>query len=58
MKKIFDTIKLNIKEVEDFIEENGLSFVCNDKMQIEASNEDFEKLISKFPELDYVEAEE
>lgn len=58
MKKIFDTINLNIKEVEDFIEENGLSFVCNDKMQIEASSEDFEKLISKFPELDYVEAEE
>lgn len=58
MKKVFDTINLNIKEVEDFIEENGLSFVCNDKMQIEASNEDFEKLISKFPELDYVEAEE
>lgn len=58
MKKVFDTINLNIKEVEDFIEENGLSFVCNDKMQIEASSEDFEKLISKFPELDYVEAEE
>lgn len=58
MEKIFDTINLNIKEVEDFIEENGLSFVCNDKMQIEASSEDFEKLISKFPELDYVEAEE
>lgn len=58
MKKVFDTINLNIKEVEDFIEENGLSFVCNDKMQIEASSEDFEKLISKFPELDYVEAED
>ena len=58
MKKVFDTINLNIKEVEDFIEENGLSFVCNDKMQIEASSEDFERLISKFPELDYVEAEE
>jgi uncharacterized protein YlxP (DUF503 family) len=58
MKKVFDTINLNIKEVEDYIEENGLSFVCNDKMQIEASSEDFEKLISKFPELDYVEAEE
>jgi uncharacterized protein YlxP (DUF503 family) len=58
MKKVFDTINLNIKEVEDFIEENGLSFVCNDKMQIEASSEDFEKLISKFPELDYVEAKE
>ena len=58
MKKVFDTINLNIKEVEDFIEENGLSFVCNDKMQTEASSEDFEKLISKFPELDYVEAEE
>jgi hypothetical protein len=32
MKKVFDTINLNIKEVEDYIEENGLSFVCNDKM--------------------------
>jgi hypothetical protein len=57
MKKVFETINLDIQEVENFINENGLSFVCNDKMQVEASEEDFDKLIAQFPELDYVEAE-
>ena len=55
MKKIFESIDLDIQEVADFIEENGLSFICNDKMRIETSEEDFEILIEKFPELDYVE---
>ena len=58
MTKVFDSINLDIKEVANFIEQNGLSFVCNDKMQVEASEEDFETLIERFPELDYVEAEE
>lgn len=57
MKKVFEIINLDIQEVEDFINENGLSFVCNDKMQVEASEEDFDKLIAQFPELDYVEAD-
>jgi len=57
MTKVFETINLDIQEVADFIEQNGLSFVCNDKMQVEASEEDFQKLIEQFPELDYVEAE-
>ena len=57
MKKVFETINLDIQEVEDFIQENGLSFICNEKMQVEASEEDFNKLISRFPELDYTEAE-
>ena len=56
MKKIFESINLDIQEVADFIEENGLSFICNDKMQVETSEEDFEKLIRRFPEIDYVEA--
>ena len=55
MKKIFESINLDIPEVADFIEEQGLSFVCNDKMQVEASEEDFQKLIKRFQELDYVE---
>ena len=58
MKKIFETINLDIQEVADFIEEQGLEFICNDKMQVETSEEDFETLIERFPELDYVEAEE
>lgn len=55
MKKVFDYINLDIEEVENFIKENNLSFTCNEKMQVETSEEDFEKLITKFPELDYVE---
>lgn len=58
MKKIFESINLDIQEVADFIEENGLSFICNDKMQVEASEEDFARLIERFPEIDYVEAEQ
>lgn len=58
MTKIFDSINLDIQEVADFIEEQGLSFVCNEKMQVEASEEDFETLLERFPEIDYVEAEE
>lgn len=57
MKKVFESINLDIKEVAEFIENNGLSFICNDKMQVEASEEDFNKLIEQFPELDYVELE-
>ena len=41
-----------------FIEANGLSFVCNYKMQVEASEEDFNALIAQFPELDYAEADD
>lgn len=58
MKRIFDSINLDIQEVADFIEENGLEFICNEKMQVEASEEDFQLLIDRFPELDYVEAEQ
>ena len=54
--KVFDSINLDIQEVEDFIMENGLSFTCNEKMQVIASEEDFDKLITRFPEIDYVEA--
>ena len=54
MKMIFETINLDIPEVTDFIETNGLSFVCNEKMHVEASANDFKKLIEKFPELDYI----
>lgn len=57
MTKIFESINLDIQEVADFIDANGLSFICNDKMQVVASEEDFDKLIAQFPELDYVEAE-
>ena len=55
VKKVFESINLDIEEVADFIEEQGLSFVCNDKMQVEASDGDFVKLIERFPQLDYVE---
>ena len=55
--KTFESINLDIQEVADFIEANGLSFICNEKMQVEASEEDFDKLIAQFPELDYIEAE-
>lgn len=55
--KTFESINLDIPEVADFIEANGLSFICNEKMQVEASEEDFDKLIAQFPELDYIEAE-
>lgn len=55
MKK-FESINLDIQEVADFIEANGLSFICNEKMQVEASEEDFKTLIERFPEIDYVEA--
>lgn len=57
MEKVFESINLDIQEVIDFITANELSFICNDKMQIEASEEDFDKLIAQFPALDYVEAE-
>lgn len=57
MKKVFESINIDIQEVADFIDANDLLFVCNDKMQVEASEEDFDKLIDQFPELDYVEAE-
>lgn len=53
--KVFNSIDLDIREVADFIEENGLSFVCNDKMKVEATEDDFEILIEKFPHLDYTE---
>lgn len=57
MKKVFDAINLDIEEVVDYLEQHNLSFTCNDKMQVEASEEDFHKLIEQFPELDYVEVE-
>lgn len=53
--KVFNSINLDIREVADFIEENGLSFVCNDRMKVEATEDDFETLIEKFPYLDYSE---
>ena len=55
MKKVFKSINLDIEEVAEFIENNGLSFICNEEMNVEASEEDFDKLIEQFPELDYVE---
>ena len=55
MKKVFKSINLDIEEVAEFIENNGLSFTCNEEMNVEASEEDFNKLIEQFPELDYVE---
>ena len=55
MKKIFKSIDLDIKEVTEFVENNNLSFICNEEMNIESSEEDFYKLIERFPELDYVE---
>ena len=55
MKKVFESISLDIEEVAEFIENNGLSFICNKEMNVEASEEDFNKLIDQFPELDYVE---
>lgn len=53
--KVFKSINLDIEEVAEFIENNGLSFMCNEEMNVEASEEDFNKLIEQFPELDYVE---
>ena len=55
MKKVFDYINLEPAEVQNFIATNNLTFVCNDKMQIETTDSDFHKLISEFPTLDYVE---
>ena len=55
MKKVFQSINLDIEEVAEFIENNGLSFMCNEDMNVEASEEDFDKLIEQFPELYYVE---
>ena len=55
MKKVFKSINLDIEEVAEFIENNGLSFICNEEMNVEASEEDFDKLIEQFPELGYVE---
>ena len=53
--KVFKSINLDIEEVSEFIENNGLSFTCNEEMNVEASEGDFNKLIEQFPELDYVE---
>ena len=53
--KVFKSINLDIEEVAEFIENNGLSFMCNEDMNVEASKEDFDKLIEQFPEIDYVE---
>lgn len=55
VKKVFESIDLDIAEVADYIEDQGLSFVCNDQMQIEASEGDFAKLIERFPQIGYVE---
>ena len=55
MKKVFKSINLDIEEVAEFIENNGLSFMCNEEMNVEASEEDFNKLIDRYPEIDYVE---
>ena len=55
MKKVFKSINLYMEEVVEFIDNNGLSFMCNDEMNVEASGEDFAKLIEQFPEIDYVE---
>ena len=54
MKKVFKSINIDI-EVAEFIENNGLSFTCNEEMNVEASEEDFNKLIEQYPEIDYVE---
>ena len=58
LMKVFEQIDLDIQEVCEFIEKNKLSFICNDKMQVESSVEDFNRLIAEFPYLDYVEAEQ
>ena len=55
MKKVFKSINLDIEDVAEFIENNGLSFICNEEMNVEASEEDFYKLIEQFSEIDYVE---
>ena len=55
MKKVFKSINLDMEEVADFIENNGLSFICNEEMNVEASEEDFNKLIEHFTEIEYVE---
>ena len=55
MKKVFKSINFDIEEVAEFIENNGLSFMCNEEMNVEASEEDVAKLIGQFPEIDYVE---
>ena len=55
MKKVFKSLDLDITEVAEFSENNGLSFICNEEMNIESSEEDFNKLIERFPELDFVE---
>ena len=55
MKKVLISIDLDIEEVTEFVEINGLSFMCNEEMNIESSEEDFNKLIERFPELDFVE---
>lgn len=56
MKKVFKSISLDIEEVAEFIEKEGLSFTCNENMDVEATEEDFNKLIEKFPEIDFVES--
>jgi hypothetical protein len=53
-KIIFESINLDIQEVADFIEEKGLQFICNENMQVEASEEDFATLLKRFPGIDYV----
>ena len=54
-KKVFKSINLDIEEVAEFIENNGLSFMCNEDMNVEASEEDFNKLIEHFTEIEYQE---
>ena len=44
MKKVFESINLDIQEIAEFIEKNGLSFICNEEMNVEASEKDFNKL--------------
>lgn len=53
--KVFKSINLDIEEVAEFIENSGLSFMCNEEMNVEATEEDFNKLIDQYPEIDYVE---
>ena len=53
--KVFKSINLDIEAVAEFIENNGLSFMCNEEMNVEATEEDFNKLIEQFPEIDYAE---
>ena len=55
MKKVFKSINIDMEVVTEFIANNGLSFMCNEEMNVEASEEDVAKLIDRYPEIDYVE---